>query len=130
MFNDKVRMRGDKMLEINMECRKGILFIRLGGELTKDTVDKLNAEVTELIKKAGIRNVVFNIENLISIDMKGISILFYNYEICKNNKGNSMLCGVDKALIKQKIINSRLLKYMNETNDELSAFHIFEIINV
>lgn len=114
------------MLEINMECRKGILFIRLGGELTKDTVFKLNEEVTELVKEAGIRNIVFNVENLISIDMKGISTLFYNYELCKNNRGKSMLCGVENTAIKQKLVNSRLLKYMNETNDELSAFHIFE----
>ena len=71
------------MLDINMECRKGILFIRLGGELTKETVGKLNTEVTELVKEAGIRNIVFNVENLISIDMKGISTLFYNYELCK-----------------------------------------------
>ena len=114
------------MLEINMECRKGILFVRLSGELTKETVETLNKNVTELVKKAGIRNIVFNIENLISIDMKGISTLFYNYELCKNNKGKSMLCGVERTIVKQKIINSRLLKYMNETNDELSAFHIFE----
>ena len=114
------------MLEINMECRKGILFVRLEGELIKDTVNKLNKEVTELVKEAGIRNIVFNVEHLISIDMKGISTLFYNYELCRNNKGKSMLCGVERTIVKQKIINSRLLKYMNETNDELSAFHIFE----
>ena len=57
--------------------------------------------------------------------MKGISTLFYNYELCKNNKGKSMLCGVEKTAIKQKIINSRLLKYMYEIRDELSAFCIF-----
>lgn len=113
-----------------MECRKGILFVRLGGELTKDTVGKLNNEVTELVRNAGIRNIVFNVENLISIDMKGISILFYNYELCKNNKGKSMLCGVEKAAVKQRIMNSRLLKYMYETNDELSAFRIFEALNI
>ena len=56
------------MLDINMECRKGILFIRLGGELTKETVGKLNTEVTELVKEAGIRNIVFNVENLISMN--------------------------------------------------------------
>ena len=36
-----------------------------------------------------------------------------------------MLCGVEKTAIKQKIINSRLLKYMYEIRDELSAFCIF-----
>lgn len=117
------------MLEINMECRRGILFVRLEGELTKETVGKLNHEVTELVKEAGIRNIVFNIEHLIAIDTKGISILFYNYELCKNNKGKSMLCGVEKTVVKQKILNSRLLKYMSETSDELSAFCLFETSN-
>lgn len=127
--HDKVNIRGDDMLEINMECRRGILFVRLEGELVKETVEKLNHEVTELVKEAGIRNIVFNIERLSAIDMKGISTLFYNYELCKNNKGKSMLCGVDKTAVKQKILNSRILKYMSETSDELSACRLFEISN-
>lgn len=117
------------MLEINMEFRKGILFIRLNGELTKNTAWKLNQEVTDLVKETGIRNIVFNVENLTAIDMKGISTLFYNYELCKNNKGKSMLCGVNHTVVRNRIKNSRLLKYMYETSDELSAFHIFEALS-
>lgn len=50
------------MLDINYEIRKGILFIRLGGVLNKNTVSKLQNEVTDMIKDNGIRNVVFNLK--------------------------------------------------------------------
>lgn len=115
------------MLEINYEFRRGILFIRLNGILTKNTVDKLQNEVTDMIKDNGIRNVVFNIAGLKVIDMKGINSLLYNYELCHNNKGKSLVCGIDNSLVRHRIENSRLLKYMNETSDELSAFNVINL---
>ena len=49
------------MLEINMEFRKGILFVRFIGELTKNTVDIVRREVGDTLKEYGIANVVFNV---------------------------------------------------------------------
>ena len=98
-----------------MEFRKGILFIRLTGKLDKNTISKLNSEVTELVKDNGIKNIVFNIDGLTSIDLKGINSLLYNYELSKMNDGKTLLCG---------IINSRLLNYMYEVSDELSAIKV------
>lgn len=115
------------MLEINYEFRKGILFIRLSGILNKNTVNKMQNEVTDMIKDNGIRNVVFNISGLESIDMKGINNLLYNYELCRNNKGKSLVCGIDNSLVRHRIENSRLLKYMTETSDELSAFNVINL---
>lgn len=115
------------MLETNLEFRRGILFVRLKGKLTKDTVCNLRAEVTQKILKSGIRNVVFNVEELEEIDLKGINALFYNYEICNKNNGKSLLCGIKNAKVKLKMEQSRLLKYIKETENELSAF---EKINV
>lgn len=115
------------MLDINFEFRKGILFIRLSGVLNKNTVNKLQNEVTDLIKDNGIRNVVFNISGLEVIDMKGINSLIYNYELCHNNKGKSLVCGIDNSLVRHRIENSRLLKYMAETSDELSAFNVINL---
>ena len=60
------------MLIVKTEFRKGILFVRLKGHLNKDTINKLNKKVTDVIKNNGIRNVVFNFSDLKSIDMKGI----------------------------------------------------------
>ncbi len=115
------------MLNIDIEFRKGILFIRLKGILTKDTVNKLNNDVTSLIKDNGIRNIVFNISNLDLIDIKGINALLYNYEIVKSNNGKSCVCGINNSLVSHRIKNSRLLKYMYEASDELGAFNIINL---
>lgn len=114
------------MLDINFEFRKGVLFIRLKGELTKKNIKKLDEEVTTLIRDNGIRNVVFNVSRLEKIDLKGISRLFYNYELCKRNRGISLLCCINNNDIMKKIKNTRLLKYMMETKDELSAFNFIQ----
>lgn len=114
------------MLDINFEFRKGILFIRLKGDLIKRNIQILDDEVTSLIKDNGIRNVVFNVSELDKIDLKGISRLFYNYELCKKNRGVSLLCCVNNRNILDKIKNTRLLKYMLQMNDELSAFDFIE----
>ncbi len=114
------------MLDINFEFRKGVLFIRLVGVLTKNTVKKLDSEVTTLIRDNGIRNVVFNVSNLKKIDLKGISRLFYNYELCKQNRGVSLLCCVDNKNILERIKSTRLLQYMIGVRDELSAFNFIE----
>lgn len=108
------------MLNINLEFHRGILFIRLNGCLDETTVEKLESEVTTLIKESGIRNIVFNMSDLDSIDIFGIDSLMANYKICKLNNGNSLICGLNE-FIKQKICSSKLLNYMHEINDELSA---------
>lgn len=114
------------MLECVVEFRKGILFVRLVGQLTKYTVTKLEREVTDVIKNVGINNVVFNIKYLSKIDLKGINVLFYAYELCKKNNGASLLCGVNNN-VNGVIKYSRILNYIKETDDELSAFDVIKI---
>ena len=114
------------MLNVGTEFRKGILFVRLKGHLNKDTVNKLNKRVTRIVKDNGIRNIVFNFTNLKSIDIKGINTIFYNYELCKNNEGRSLLCG-NNDNIRSKLKRSRLVNYIYETPDELSAIKILNL---
>ena len=115
------------MLDINMEFRKGILFIRLIGVLNEKTISKLEEEVTELVLENGIRNLVFNLEEVISIDVKGINALLKNYKICKKNDGKTLVCNLDNSLVKHRIYNSRLLKYMYEASDEISAINVLNL---
>lgn len=111
------------LLEVNSECRKGIFFVRLNGILTKETVKILREEITNLVIDNEIRNIVFNLSELKKIDTKGISELYYNFELCKKNKGISLICGINDSIDKQ-IKNARIIKYINEINDELSAFNL------
>ena len=109
------------MLEIDMEFRKGILFVRLHGELTKDTVHVLNEEVTRVIQDYQIIHVVFNIEELTAIDQAGCTALYHNYQITTKNNGNVLVCGVKDRDIKKTIEQHHLLEFMYETSDELTA---------
>ncbi len=109
------------MLDINMEFRKGVLFVRLEGQLTKKTILKFNNEVLSSIKKAGINNVVYNLENLYRLDLKGIHSLLYTYELNKNNNGKTLICGINSNV--EKIIRqSRILNYVSEIGSEIMAF--------
>lgn len=114
------------MLNVGTEFRKGILFVRLRGHLNKNTLYKLDKKVTKIIKENGISKVVFNFTNLKSIDIKGINAIFYNYELCKNNDGRSFMCG-NNDNIRKKLKRSRLINYVYETTDELSAMKILNM---
>ena len=67
------------MLDIDIENRKGILFVRLDGELCQNTIEKWNYDVKDLLVAMGIKNVVFNMSHLSRIDCKGINSLYYGY---------------------------------------------------
>ena len=114
------------MLNVGTEFRKGILFVRLKGDLNKDTIYKLNKRVTSVVKESGIRNIVFNFERLRSIDTKGINSILYNYELCKKNKGKSLLCG-NNDNIRKRLKSSRLINYVYEIKDELTAIKILNM---
>ena len=108
------------MLSISYEFRRGILFIRLIGELTKDTSWKLKHEITDMIKDNGITNVVFNLSKIIYIDDTGVNNFLENFTLCKKNNGSALLCGVNNN-IKMAFRNN---KYSMDKiiDDELSAF--------
>lgn len=108
------------MLEIDSEFRKGVLFIRLSGEFTKDTF-KEHKSVNDMITYNGIRKIVFNLENLELIDKKGINCLLYSYELIKINNGQCFICGINKN-IRKKIEKSSLLKYLIEIESEIATF--------
>ena len=114
------------MLDINVEIRKGIMFVRINGELSKKTISKWNDDVKDLIIDNEIRNVVFNVTNLKTIDVKGINSLLYSYEVCKKNKGVSLLCGLNDS-IKNKLKQFHILNYIKEVDSELSALSIIKV---
>lgn len=110
------------MLKIEMECVRGVLFIRLYGSLNKNTCSKLYEEVSELIFDNGIKNIIFNLENLTDLDINGINTLIYNYKLCKQNNGNTYFCGTSEVLEK-KLDNKIFPLELNE----LTALGKFKI---
>lgn len=72
------------MLRINVEFRKGVLFVRLRGKIVDDSyLDSIN----DLIDDMGIRYVVLNIDNLEYVDVNSINhIIDYNRKILKKHR--------------------------------------------
>lgn len=110
------------MLDIETEIFRGVMFVRIKGELSIKTISKWNEEVKNLIDDNGITNVVFNLSLLKNIDIVGINAIVKSYEICKLNKGIVYLCHLSKNL-KDKLKNN-LLKNISEINNESDAISI------
>lgn len=107
------------MFNYNIEYRENILFIRLIGNLNKDNIYELDREIKNIIYNLGIYNIVFNIEQLDSIDSTAITYLINYNNLLKERKGVSLVCGVHGCLKK-----SNLLSNMKEISNELCAIRV------
>lgn len=94
-----------------MEFRKGILFIRLKGDLNKDTIKGI-------IDK-DFKYVVLNIDDMYSIDSYSIKYLNKIYKLYENNNNKFIIC--DKFNVSRK-----LLIDIPKINREYDAFELFE----
>ncbi len=97
------------MLKINIEYKKGILFVRLCGNLTLSTAKEFNKYIIPLIKRNGIRFLVYNLTNINIIDYEGIKTLKMGEELIYKNNGKFLICNPTEELKEDfKIIKNEL----------------------
>ena len=99
------------MLKINMEFSKGILFIRLKGDLNKNTIKGLIDR--------DFKYIVLNNNNMYTINRYSIEYINKLYKIINNTSGKMVIC--DKFNISRK-----LLKDIPKIDKEYDAFKLFE----
>lgn len=99
------------MLKTSMEFRRGILFIRVIGDLNKNTIKDIIDE--------DFKYVVINIDNIYSIDSYSIKYLNKLYKEFKKNSGNMIIC--DKFNLSRKLFNN-----IPKIDNEYEAFELFE----
>ena len=116
--------RVTNMLDIEIEPFRGILFIRLSGILNRSNINKLNSEVNNLIREIEAKNIVFNINDLKSIDIYGQNAIINSLRICRHNHGRSLICiGNNRKiipLIEKLMTKTRIVK------DELTALNFIK----
>ena len=100
------------MLDYDFIFKKGILFIRLKGDVTKKTSNFFDTEIDPLILDNGIKNVVFNISKLSKVDNDGIMAICNSY-LKLSKESNVLLCGIPSYL-KDKFKN------LKQKEDELT----------
>lgn len=114
------------MLKIDMEFRKGILFIRLIGKLNKKTVNTFNNEIIPVILKHGLKYIVVNFDKLSSIDINGIEALIELSDLVSRWNGKTTLCSINEN-VKANLYNTEVTNRYFEVSDELTALKVFEI---
>lgn len=109
------------MLEINMEFRKGILFVRLKGVLNELTSKELTKKIDNLVKEKGIKYFTFNLEGVDEISLEGIDTIKHNYQQILSFDGKLVLCGVKNEGIKS------IFEDVYQSSSELGVFQMIRI---
>ena len=100
------------MIDYNIEFTKGVLFIRLCGNLNVYNEIDISSDIFQIINDVGIRYLVYNVEDL---NIEGdVNLFKISDKLVKKNDGKMLLCG-----------NSEIKDY-ECTLDELSALKILE----
>ena len=116
------------MLNIDLEFRYGMLFVRLNGVLNQNTCSKLSNCLENMIYNNGLKYFVINLGGLTSVDDRGLKEIINKYFDIKLNDGNLVICGYnEKVNNKHNIEIEDIFNQIKHTNNELNAFKILSI---
>ena len=110
------------MLKMDLEYHKGILFIRLKGNLVRKTNYKINNYIVPVIVKHKIKYVIYNLKDLKSIDESGIDAILNTKCKIRKNKGIIYLCNVSNEIS----LKVKRLK-LKQVRDEKTALNKIEV---
>ena len=105
------------MLRINLEYRRGILFVRLDGDLVEETASEISMKLTKIIEESGLKYVVYNMKKVEVIDSIGLEAINETCLAVSNNKGKTILCELNNFL-RRTIKASNLLYAYQEIKNE------------
>ena len=74
-----------------MEYKKGILFIRLKGNLNAFTATRFSEYTIPIIENYKVKYMVYNLQDLVSLDNFGESALLKSGEKVKQNHGRVLI---------------------------------------
>ncbi len=94
------------MLKLSFEFRKGIFFIRLIGDLNKESILKIEEELNMLIINNRFKYVVVNTNHLNSVSLDGLNYITKIYYIIRESDSNLVIC--DKFKIFKTLLNDNV----------------------
>ncbi len=100
------------MLTINFEFRKGIFFIRLIGNLNKNSYKQNEKYLKELITNNKFKYIVVNTNYLNHVDIDGLNYIIDIYNVSIENQSNLVIC--DKFDIVKRLFNDNIPNIKSE----------------
>ncbi len=110
------------MFQMDLEYNKGVLFVRLKGNLTSKKTYELNNYLVPVLLKHKIKYLVYNLYELNTIDESGVDALLNSKCAIRVNKGKIYVCEVTETI--KKFIQRLHIK---EVENELSALQLIKI---
>lgn len=107
---------------MDLEYCKGVLFVRLDGNLTRRNTYRINNYLAPVVAKHRIKYLVYNLFSVLKIDDAGIDAILRTKHAIKNNHGSIYLCEVPEHLRKE----IKRLR-MKETQSELTALNLLKV---
>lgn len=112
------------MLEVSTQISKGIMFVRLEGELTKQTFSIFSQELNYLLYKQGIHYFVFNLTEIEQMDTSAIENFQNKLIEIFLSCGRVALCG-PKEFLKERMMNQK--ERLFYITDEKEVFQYLSI---
>ena len=113
------------ILRLNIFFRKGLLFIRLNGILTKETAETLSSSIDHFLYESGVKYLCINLEELDYLDEEGINVLKEKYSSILKANSYLILCGCANTYVENALKDE--LGEVKKVRDELSVFQMIEI---
>lgn len=107
-------------LSVHLFIKHDTLFIRLKGELDHHTSVELRERINILMGEYLVKNIVFNMKELLFMDSSGIGVILGRFNQVKRNEGLLLVCNLNNTI--ERIIRlSGLYKILVITKDEEQA---------
>jgi len=110
------------VLNTEIEFKRGILFVRLIGEVNLRTLNTLNINVSDIITKAGIKYMVLNMEKAKLEDSINFDESIDGFENNLGIDGKLFICGYTN-----ENNLSRKIKELYNARTEINALNLINI---
>jgi len=112
------------MLDITAQINKGIMFIRLEGELTTNNFYKVAEEINYLLYKQGILMYVFNLKEVNRVDQNLLEGIQNKLTEIFLHCGSVAFCGIEEKLKRRLGERQDQLFYVTEEQE------VFQYISI
>ncbi|AHV98184.1 anti-sigma F factor antagonist [Paenibacillus sabinae] len=111
---------------VQMEHHRGVLIVRLTGELDHHAADYVRMDLDEAILRRQVEHLVLSLKDLQFMDSSGLGVILGRYKLIHAKGGKMVICAANSP-VKRLLEMSGLLKIMPLYENESAALSNLEV---
>lgn len=111
---------------VTTEQRRGVLIVRLSGELDHHAAEMVRMELDDVIMRGRAEHLVLSLKELQFMDSSGLGVILGRYKLIRGKGGKMAVCDAS-APVKRLLEMSGLFKIMSVYDDENAALSDLEV---